>query len=160
MTTPAIKPNHKAIKAYYEALQAKGEQSTFGFMAQENVARVERQREAPITIVIGNPPCNANQVNENDNNKNRKYDIVDGRIRATYAKESKATLKNKLYDPYVKFIRWATDRLNGRDGVVCMVTNNSFFVDGPPFDGMRKALEDDYPPRSAVPRCALSGHCV
>jgi predicted helicase len=25
-----------------------------------------------------------------------------------------------------------------------MVTNNSFFVDGPPFDGMRKSLEDDF----------------
>ena len=123
---------------------AKGEQSTFGFMEKENVARVERERDAKITVILGNPPYNANQINENDNNKNRKYEVVDGRIRTTYAKESAATLKNKLYDPYVKFIRWATDRLNGRDGIVCMVTNNSFFVDGPPFDGMRKVLEGEY----------------
>ena len=123
---------------------AKGKQSTFGFMTRENVARVERESEAKITVILGNPPYNANQVNENDNNKNRKYEIVDARVRATYAKESTATLKNKLYDPYVKFIRWATDRLNGRDGIVCMVTNNSFVVDGPPFDGMRKVLEDEY----------------
>ena len=122
----------------------KGQQSTFGFMTQENVVRVERQSDAKITVIVGNPPYNANQVNENDNNRNRTYDVVEGRIRATYAKASTATLKNKLYDPYVKFIRWATDRLNGRDGVVCMVTNNSFVVDGPPFDGMRKVLEDDY----------------
>ncbi len=123
---------------------AKGEQSAFGFMVQENVVRVHRERDAHITVVLGNPPYNANQVNENDNNKNRKYEVVDGRIRTTYAKQSAATLKNKLYDPYVKFIRWATDRLNGRDGIVCFVTNNSFFVDGPPFDGMRKVLESEY----------------
>jgi predicted helicase len=123
---------------------AKGQQSTFGFMTQENVARVERERDAKITVILGNPPYNANQLNENDNNKNRKYEVVDGRIRTTYAKRSTATLKNKLYDPYVKFLRWGTDRLNGRDGIVCMVTNNSFFVDGPPFDGMRTVLEDEY----------------
>ncbi len=123
---------------------AKGEQSAFGFMVQENVVRVQRERDAQITVVLGNPPYNANQVNENDNNKNRKYEVVDGRIRTTYAKQSAATLKNKLYDPYVKFIRWATDRLNGRDGIVCLVTNNSFFIDGPPFDGMRAVLEREY----------------
>ena len=50
---------------------AKGQQSTFGFMTEENVARVARESEAPITVIIGNPPYNANQVNENDNNKNR-----------------------------------------------------------------------------------------
>ena len=46
---------------------AKGQQSTFGFMEQENVARVERQRGVSITVVIGNPPYNAWQLNENDN---------------------------------------------------------------------------------------------
>ena len=34
--------------------------------------------------------------------------------------------KSKLNDPYVKFFRWATDRLEGRDGIVCFVTNNTF----------------------------------
>ncbi len=44
------------------------------------------------------------------------------------------------HDAYVKFFRWATDRLQGRDGVVCFVTNNSF-VDQFAFDGMRKHYE-------------------
>ena len=96
-------------------------------------------------MIIGNPPYNAGQLNENDNNKNRKYRVVDGRIRDTYAKDSKATLKNKLYDPYVKFFRWATDRLQrARPGIVCMVTNNSF-VDQVAFDGMRQHLLADFP---------------
>ena len=32
-------------------------------------------------VVIGNPPYNIGQVNENDNNKNRKYPTMDRRVR-------------------------------------------------------------------------------
>ena len=122
---------------------AKGKQNTFGFMTEENVARVRRETEAPITVVIGNPPYNAWQLNENDNNKNRKYEIIDGRVSETYAKDSTATNKNALSDMYVKFFRWAVDRLNARDGIVCFVSNNSF-VDQIAFDGMRKHLLQDF----------------
>ena len=106
-----------------------------------NTERVEKQKETPMFVVIGNPPYNAGQVNENDNNKNRKYETMDKRIADTYAKDSKATLRNKLYDPYVKAIRWALDRI-GEEGVVAFVTNNSF-LDGVAFDGMRKHLAED-----------------
>ncbi len=122
---------------------AKGKQNTFGFMTEENVARVQRETEAPITVVLGNPPYNAWQLNENDNNKNRKYEIIDRRVSETYAKDSIASNKNALSDMYVKFFRWAVDRLNGRDGIVCFVTNNSF-VDQIAFDGMRKHFLQDF----------------
>ena len=92
-------------------------------------------------VVIGNPPYNAGQVNENDNNKNRKYETMDARVRDTYVKDSKATLRTALYDPYVKAIRWALDRI-GDEGVVAFVTNNSF-LDGMAFDGMRKHVAED-----------------
>src|SRR5260221_8408623 len=98
---------------------AEGAQAHLSFMTAENTARVERQKKAPITVIIGNPPYNAWQLNENDNNKNRKYEVIDRRIKETYVKSSKATNVNKLSDAYVKFFRWATDRLQGRDGVVC-----------------------------------------
>ena len=106
-----------------------------------NTARVEKQKQTPMFVVVGNPPYNAGQVNENDNNKNRPYETMDTLIKDTYAKDSKATLRNKLYDPYVKAIRWALDRI-GKEGVVAFVTNNSF-LDGVAFDGMRKHLADD-----------------
>jgi predicted helicase len=122
---------------------AKGKQGTFGFMTQENVARVEREKTAQITVVIGNPPYNAWQLNENDNNKNRKYEIIDRRVSETYAKDSKASNKNALSDMYVKFFRWAVDRLNGRDGIVAFVTNNSF-VDQIAFDGVREHFTRDF----------------
>ncbi len=108
----------------------------------ENTERVNRQKKAPIFVVIGNPPYNVGQVNENDNNKNRKYEVVDEWVRETYAKDSKATNKNALSDPYVKAICWASRRIED-EGIVALVTNNSF-LDSIAFDGMRKQLAQDF----------------
>ena len=110
--------------------------------APENTQRVESQKETPMFVVIGNPPYNMGQVNENDNNQNRKYLTMDKRVQDTYVKDSKATLRNKLSDPYVKAIRWAADRID-QEGVVAFITNNSF-LDAIAFDGMRKHLAGDF----------------
>jgi predicted helicase len=93
-------------------------------------------------VILGNPPYNAGQVNENDNNKNRKYKTMDKRVSNTYGKASKATLVRKLNDPYVKAIRWASDRL-GDNGIVAFISNSSFIYDIS-FDGMRKHLAQDF----------------
>ena len=122
---------------------AEGSEQQFAFMTEENTARVERQKTAPITVIIGNPPYNVGQINENDNNKNRKYKVIEKQIRDTYAKDSRASNVNKLSDAYVKFFRWAVERLEDRDGIVCFVSNNSF-VDQIAFDGMRKNLLQDF----------------
>ena len=114
----------------------------YDFLAPENTQRVEKQKETPMFVIIGNPPYNVGQVNENDNNKNRKYETMDQRVSGTFARDSKATNKNLLSDPYVKAIRWACDRI-GEQGIVAFVTNNSF-LDGISFDGMRKHLTDDF----------------
>jgi predicted helicase len=108
----------------------------------ENTKRINRQRAAPIRVVIANPPYNAGQVNENDNNKNRKYPELDRRVSATYGDASDATLLRKLSDPYVKALRFATDRI-GDSGIVCFVNNNSFVAEKT-FDGMRKELRKDF----------------
>ena len=110
--------------------------------AEENTRRVESQEETPMFVIIGNPPYNMGQVNENDNNKNRKSETMDKWVKDTYGKDSVATNKNKLSDPYVKAIRWAANRI-GQEGVVAFVTNNSF-LDNMAFDGMRKHLSDDF----------------
>ena len=46
-------------------------------LSDENVERVKRQNKRKISVIIGNPPYNANQANENDNNKNREYPRID-----------------------------------------------------------------------------------
>ena len=117
---------------YYEA----------SLFTEENTRRVEEQKKAPMFVIIGNPPYNVGQVNENDNNKNREYPTMDAQVKDTYAKDSTATLKTQLSDPYVKAIRWASDRI-GEEGVIAFVTNNGF-LDGIAFNGMRKHLEQDF----------------
>ena len=115
------------------------------FFNSANTERVVRQSMAPIRIVVGNPPYNMGQDSEEDQNRNRRYTKpgqVDKRIAATYSKDSKATLKNKLGDPYVKAIRWASDRVKDT-GIVCFVTNNKF-ISGIAFDGMRRHLARDF----------------
>ena len=114
----------------------------FPYFTEENAERVQKQKETPMFVIIGNPPYNIRQINENDNNKNRKYETMDRRVKDTYSQDSRATNKNALADPYVKAIRWASDRI-GEEGVVAFVTNNSF-LDGVAFDGMRKHLADDF----------------
>ena len=109
---------------------------------QENTERVDRQKAADMFVVIGNPPYNIHQANENDNNKNRKYKVMDALLRETYSQDSKATNKNALSDPYIKAILWASKRI-GKEGVVAFVTNNGF-LEGVAFDGMRKHLAQDF----------------
>ena len=121
---------------------AEKEQSELSFFNEKNSARVDRQKKAPIRVIIGNPPYNAWQADENDNNRNRKYEELDRRVRVTYADASSATLKNSLSDPYIKAIRWASDRL-GETGIVCFVTNNGY-VEGIAADGMRKHVANEF----------------
>src|SRR5262249_42426693 len=102
----------------------------------------KRQRNKPIFVIISNPPYNARQINENDNNKNRKYPSNDKRVAETYAKDSRATNKNALSDVYVKAIRLASDRL-GEEGIIAFISNDSFINDIA-FDGMRRHLTQDF----------------
>ena len=118
------------------------EDTQLSLFVQENTQRVENQKDQDITVIIGNPPYNVGQINENDNNKNRTYATMDKRVRETYSQDSNATNKNALSDPYVKAIRWAADRI-GEEGIVAFVTNHSF-IDALAFDGMRKHLADDF----------------
>lgn len=110
-------------------------------LSSENSERIQRQNDQKISVIIGNPPYNANQANFNDFNKNREYKFVDKRIKDTYVKKSTAQ-KTKVYDMYARFYRWASDRID-ENGVVCMVTNNSF-VNSKTFDGFRKSIQEEF----------------
>ncbi len=119
----------------------KGKQEAMFGLAAENAERIKRQNERKISVIIGNPPYNANQASENDNNKNREYDEIDKRIKATYIKESTAQ-KTKLYDMYARFFRWACDRID-ENGVICFVTNRSF-IESRTYDGFRKVMAEEF----------------
>ena len=109
---------------------------------QENNATIERQKNAPINVVIGNPPYSAGQKSANDLNANLKYPSLDKRIAETYAAKSTATNKNSLYDSYLRAFRWATDRI-GDQGVVAFVSNGGW-IDGNTGDGVRLSMAEDF----------------
>ncbi len=75
-----------------------GKQMLMYPVSAENAKRIQQQNKRKISVVIGNPPYNANQMNENDNNKNREYyqnytkktGGIDGRIKDTFIKYSTA----------------------------------------------------------------------
>jgi predicted helicase len=119
----------------------KNKQTTLFDIGADNLERIKRQNKRKISIIIGNPPYNANQLNENENNKNKPYPVIDKRIRETYVKYS-AAQKTKLYDMYTRFYRWASDRLN-TNGIIALITNRSF-LDGITFDGFRKCIENEF----------------
>ena len=119
----------------------KGKQGAFDFFSEENSRRIRSQNEKKISVIIGNPPYNANQLNENDNNKNREYPEIDKRISDTFIRQSTAQ-KTKVYDMYARFLRWAMDRID-ENGIIAFVSNNSF-IDSKTFDGFRKILSREF----------------
>ena len=123
-------------------LRQHGRQPDFlGALSDENVVRIRRQNARKISVIIGNPPYNANQLNENENNKNRTYPAIDKRIKETYIAASTAQ-KTKLYDMYARFFRWACDRVD-ENGIVAFVSNRSF-IESRTFDGFRKMVGDEF----------------
>ena len=118
-------------------------QSAFnlGGLSTENWMRIQEQNEKTISVIIGNPPYNANQQNENDNNRNREYPEIDRRISETYIAESTAQ-KTKQYDMYKRFIRWASDRL-ADDGIIAFITNRAY-LDTRQDDGFRKLASKEF----------------
>lgn len=109
---------------------------------RENNATIERQKNAPINVVIGNPPYSVGQKSANDLNANQKYPSLDKRIADTYAAKSTATNKNSLYDSYLRAFRWATDRI-GDQGIVAFVSNNGW-IDGNAGAGVRLSMAEDF----------------
>jgi predicted helicase len=110
-----------------------------------NNERATKQKALDIRVIFGNPPYSTGQDSANDNNANLKYPRLDASIAATYAKRSTATLRNSLYDSYVRALRWASDRLldSPQGGVVAFVTNGGY-IDSNTADGLRLTLADEF----------------
>ncbi len=108
----------------------------------DNSARRTRQKKLDIRVIIGNPPYSVGQKSENDNNQNVAYPSLDARIAETYAAKSAASSVSKLYDSYIRAIRWASDRV-GNSGIVGFVTNAGF-VDAATANGLRQCLADEF----------------
>lgn len=108
-----------------------------------NSERLQRQKQKPLRVIIGNPPYSVGQKSTNDDAANQAYRELDGKIEATYAKYSKASNKNSIYDSYIRAFRWATDRIEKEGGIIGYVSNGAW-LDGNSQDGLRKSLEKEF----------------
>ncbi|WP_039762360.1 type ISP restriction/modification enzyme, partial [Bartonella queenslandensis] len=109
---------------------------------KENSDYLEHQKKLDIKVIFGNPPYSMGQKNENDNAKNTPYPLLDKRIGATYAAQSKATNKRSLYDSYIRAIRWASDRIDNA-GVIGFVSGSGY-IEKPAMDSLRKSLAKEF----------------
>ena len=118
------------------------EVETFSFALEENSARVKKQRNTQIEVIVGNPPYSVGQRSANDNAQNIFYPKLERRISETYAAKTNATNKNSLYDSYIKAIRLSSDRIS-TGGVMGLVTNAGW-LDGAAMDGLRKCFAEEF----------------
>lgn len=103
------------------------------WLALEAGAADSIKKDAPIMIVMGNPPYSG--ISQNNGEWITK-------LIAEYRKEPNSNLplqekKNWLNDDYVKFIRLAQDYVDrNNEGLLAYICNNGF-LDNPTFRGMR-----------------------
>jgi len=95
----------------------------------------QKVKEKPILVITGNPPYSGHSKNTGKwiTDKIKDYYKVDGE-----------SLKEKntkwLLDDYVKFIRFAQDKMDKiEEGVIGIITSHSY-LDNPTFRGMRQSL--------------------
>jgi predicted helicase len=131
------------------------DQRSFEYGFEDNTRRVKAQRKAPLRVIIGNPPYSVGQKSANDNAQNQSYPNLERRVEESYVNMSTATLRNSLYDSYIKAFRWSTDRLDRQGGIIAFVSNGAW-LDGNAMDGFRKTLEKEF---SAIYVFNLRGNC-
>jgi predicted helicase len=126
--------------------ESDGSNKLFSEMFPQNSERVQKQKDAPIKVIMGNPPYSVGQKSANDNAKNIEYLSLDKRILNTYRKKSSAKSAasvKALRDSYIKAFRWSSDRIIGEEGIICFVTNSAW-LDGKSTDGFRKVIEEEF----------------
>ena len=130
---------------YKEALKKGGEIGDDSFAPDfpENSARIKKQLNTPITVIIGNPPYSVGQKSANDNAQNQSYPRLEKQIEEKYVKNSEAALSKAVYDSYIKAFRWATDRLRKEGGIIGFISNGAW-LESNGLDGFRKSLQDEF----------------
>jgi predicted helicase len=124
--TSTLEPINAQLNFLLPQLSKEGEQA-------------QKVKEKPILVITGNPPYS--YVSKNNgawiSAKIKDYYFVDG------ASINERNPKG-LQDDYVKFIRFAQDKMEqAGQGVIGIITNHSF-LDNPTFRGMRQSLMNTF----------------
>ena len=142
--------NHERLRIYLtNTLEEPVEREQYAFaqfLSEEANAAVSVKTDAPILVIVGNPPYPENSANPSRDSTGELTFI--GRLIESYKWVDGEPLGERastvLQGDYVKFIRWAQWRIdrNG-EGVFGYIVNNSF-LDGPVFRGMRQSLMESF----------------
>lgn len=126
-------------------LNEHGDKDIFSLLFKENSDRLNKQKNAPVRVIIGNPPYSIGQKSANDNAQNLEYPKLDSRVKETYVANGTANLLRGLYDSYIRAFRWASDRISTHDkgGVIAFLTNSAW-IDKNTNVGFRKCLENEF----------------
>ena len=124
--------------------ETKEGENLFSEIFPQNSERVQKQKNTPLRIIIGNPPYSIGQKSANDNAQNQPYPKLDARIAETYVAKSNASLSKSVYDSYIKAFRWSSDRLDPVNGGVICFVSNATWLDGNGLDGFRHYLEREF----------------
>jgi predicted helicase len=104
----------------------------------EESQRALHVKNQPILVITGNPPYSRFSKNKGAwiTGLVEKYKYVDGK--------HFGERKHWLDDDYVKFFRFAEDKMEKVDrGIVAIITNHSW-IDNPTFRGMRQSLRNTF----------------
>ncbi|MCX8028205.1 MAG: N-6 DNA methylase, partial [Thermodesulfovibrionales bacterium] len=97
------------------------------------------KKEQPILVIIGNPPYSYHSTNTGE--------WISAKIRAYYQVDGKPLNEKNpkgLQDDYVKFIRFAQNKIEqSGEGILGFITNHSY-LDNPTFRGMRQSLMQSF----------------
>jgi len=122
-------------------LEPVDKQIKVAFMPQlsKETQAAQKVKDTPILVITGNPPYSGHSKNNGVwiNSEIRKYFTVDG-------KPLGERNPKWLQDDYVKFFRFAQDKMDkAEQGIVGIITNHSF-LDNPTFRGMRQSLMNTF----------------
>ncbi|WP_296502166.1 type ISP restriction/modification enzyme [Rhodoferax sp.] len=110
------------------------------WIAKENEGAEKIKLDKPVVVVVGNPPYSGESRN--------KSDWIMQLLQSYKTEPEGGPLKERnskwLNDDYVKFIRFAHDRVKRTGhGIVAFITNHGW-LDNPTFRGMRAQLMADF----------------
>ncbi|BDB66685.1 DNA methyltransferase [Helicobacter cinaedi] len=103
--------------------------------------KAQEIKSKDILIITGNPPYNALSINKYDISAYKYCGLRENNQTSKIPINEK---KHRLNDDYIKFIRFAQNKIDNQDsGIIALITNNSFF-DGVTMNGMRWNLLNSF----------------
>ena len=117
-----------------------------GFISDEANAAVSVKKDAPLLVILGNPPYQRSSANPSRDAAGSLNFI--GQLMEDYKRVDGTPMAEQnfqaLQGDYVKFVRWAQWRIDrNSEGVIGYIVNNGFLY-GIIFRGMRQSLMNSF----------------